>query len=518
MSAAVSLPPAPRALRPIAFTAFCDRVLRLRLTRGQRALAMVAFDGVDPIDLPDELRALALEIFGGVERIPPLVRQILIFVLRCGRWSGKSLLCAARGVYRMVTADLSQCGPGDEAAVLVISPRLKTSRIAKRAALALVKAAPALAPLVIAETSDEFKLRRPNDGRVVTFCCVPKSSGGNAARGYSLIEIIFDESEFLPVKAADAAVTDRDIIAAVIPRLLMPGAVLLASTPWPAESETATLFDANYGAPTRALAARAPTLLMRDHDPAIAAKIESERARDPKNARREYDCLSTDAEGCWFEAESVERAYVAAVTARRRLASAGIDLAFKNDSSAMVIVERQGELLVVVFVELLSPAPGKPLKPSRVVQGFARAAHEYGCTEFTADAHYIESAREHAQNVIVGERVGLGVVMGPSGPAEIEEAFLYVRDLHREDRVRYSDERLAKQLKSVLAVAQPGGRVKPVLPRRAGAGHTDLVSALVNAAWHDRRHGPLLRTVTNLADAPQAIAGPYASGDGWMVR
>lgn len=527
MSAAVSyapdvgpglkkVPPARR--KQLRFTLFAIRVLGLRLTRGQRVASEVAFDGRDPIDLSEPDRSLALEMFGGAERIPALVRSILITVLRFGRWSGKSLLAAAHGVYRMITADLSGCGPGDLPAVLVVSPRRVTSRIVLRAALALVLGSP-LAPLVTARGADGFRLMRP-DGREVTFATVAKSAGGSAARGFSLIEFIFDESEFLPAADPSAAITDTAILQAVMPRLLEGGHVILISTPWPAESTTAELFNENFGHPSTALAARASTLVMRDQDPKLARKIAIERARDEANALREYDCINTDAAGCFFEASNIDLALVKSVAQTKRRASAGIDLAFRSDSSALVITERQGvgsgEELVAVYLELVSPKPGKPLKPSVVVQSFATTAIASGCGEFVADSHYIESAREHAAGVIVGETCGMTVVSGPSMTGDKDDSFVYLRALFREHKVKISDARLAAQLKSVQGIPLPGGGTKIVLPRRTGSGHADLVSGFVNAAWHDRRHGLLLRPAH--VEMPTTIPGPYESGSDWMVR
>ncbi len=77
------------------FTSFASKVLRLTLTRGQRVLARVAFDGVDPIDMPDEAdRELAVTMFGGVEHVPAEARHVL--ALELGRDSGKSTFdCAS---------------------------------------------------------------------------------------------------------------------------------------------------------------------------------------------------------------------------------------------------------------------------------------------------------------------------------------------------------------------------------------------------------------------------------------
>ncbi len=102
-----------------------------------------------------------------------------------------------------------------------------------------------------------------------------------------------------------------------------------------------------------------------------------------------------------------------------------------------------------------------------------------------ADQHEFTSAVEHGRNNKIR------IVPGYSS-AEKEAAFAYLRQLLREDRVRFSDPRLAKQLGSVMSKATAGGGLSIVLPRSRVGGHADLVSALVQAAWLDRRNGPMI--------------------------
>ena len=82
-----------------------------------------------------------------------------------------------------------------------------------------------------------FILRR-FDGRRVAVIALARSAGGRSLRGYSLISVLVDESEFTAPSSDGAVVTDTDLIAAVMPRLMSGGQLVLASTPWPAESAT----------------------------------------------------------------------------------------------------------------------------------------------------------------------------------------------------------------------------------------------------------------------------------------
>ena len=84
------------------------------------------------------------------------------------------------------------------------------------------------------------------------------------------------------------------------------------------------------------------------------------------------------------------------------------------------------------------------------------------------------------------------VMDGPSVKGDKEEAHIYLRDLLREGKLVIPDDRrLVSQLKSYIAVHQSGGGLRFVPPRIQG-NHCDLVAALINACWADRRFGQLL--------------------------
>jgi hypothetical protein len=489
----------PSALIPRVFTEFC-RWVGFVLTKGQFALARVAFDGVNPST------ELEREIFGGSLRIPADARRTMVF--RLGRYSGKSAVCgAAYGLFRMLTGDVSACGPGDEAAVGVVCDRMIQSKLVLKKALALAEGCPTIKRMIIRSTADSFSLRRP-DGHVVTFIVTAKSAGGRAGRAFSWLLFVVDEAEFIDPANPAAAIKVDDVVSAAAPRILRGGSAILCSTPWPVESLVSKVFAANFGKPTHALVALAPSLVMRDNQADLAATREAEYAKSATDAAREFDCIITDAEGVFFESTLVDQAVAGArPMARKQKGSSGIDLAFVNDSAAHVAVERQGHSVVVVHVDMVSPKKGKPLVPSEVCASFVEDARDIGCSALISDGYYIETTREHAT------KAGMQVVRSPVAAKDISSAFVYLRDLLREGLlVLPPDPRLVGQLKSVLSVPMPGGRIKPELPRRRGQGHADLVSALVNAVWHDRRHGPMLRgteRVGNVVNMPQTFAGGW---------
>lgn len=461
------------------FTEFCFKVLKLQLTRGQYALARVAFDNRNP-ETP-----LERELFGDVVSIPPSARDTII--LRCGRGSGKSLLSAAWVIFACVTGDVSACGPGDEATGVIIAPTRDLAKIAFSAGSALIRGSSFLKPMIVSDTSDSITLRRP-DGKRVVFRTTAKSSRGTATRGRSYVSVLFDESEFLPQTSGDSVIQDTDLISAVRPRMLPGSKLILASTPWPARSFTADTFESSFGKPLHALAARATTLQLRDNLDRLIKARDEELARDSNNALREFDCVLTDAEGCFFEVTLIDKAVSDEVRGSRVHASVGIDLAFRSDSSALVVVERQAGKVVVVDQLMVQPRNKSPLVPSEVLAEFAAKSVSYNAKNLMSDWHYVESAREHCADY------GIDLLTGPTNTKEREKSFVYVRELLREGKLvlpRYNN--LLGQLKSVLVAPKPGGGLSITLPRRTGAGHADLVSALVLACWHDRRFGPVTK-------------------------
>jgi hypothetical protein len=309
-------------------------------------------------------------------------------------------------------------------------------------------------------------------------------------RGYSLIEVFLDEAEFVSSGGADAKVSDTDLVDAAMPRLIEGGRLNLVSTPWPAPSECARLFEENFGHPTTAIAVMASTPMMRDNDPALLRKIDAEMARKPDAAQREYFCILVDgAAGAFFEGTTLTAA-IAGVSyvPTKTKASAGIDPAFVNDSCGLVVLERVGKRLVVTGLALETPEPQRPLIPSQVVNQFATIARALGASMFATDVHRVGTVRTNAAHE------GFQVYVGP----HFADAAVYLREVLREGKLEIPDTELGrllvKQMRSVMFKPRTGGGITVILPRIPGAGHADLVPALAQAVYFDRRHGPLLET------------------------
>ena len=483
------------------FTYFCARVLRLSLTRAQRVVALVAFDDVDPCDLPSDLREVARAIFGDVERIPASARRTI--VLRLGRRSFKSLISAAYGLYRMVTADLRLATLGKPPAVIVIAPRTDLAGTVFTMACQLVKGTPDLRRMLVKRpTAGELLLRRP-DGRIVSFRTVARSVGGVTARSYWITCAILDESEFVAPNDVNLKMRDVDIIDAIRPTVLPGSPVLLISTPWPAPSATSQYFDENFGNPKVALCALAPTLMMRFGSAGyeqVAAEVAAMRAEKPQKALREFDCITSDVDESFHEGDTVDRAMVPTILVTRDMVSSGLDTGFVRDACGLIVVERQGSKLRVTYCEQKQPTPAKPLVPSIVLADLAGKAKWYGSRTIAADGHCIETAREHAH------QAGMTLERGPTGAQQLEAARVYLRDLFRNSLLEMPENKtLAQQIKSIMATPKSGGGLKFTLPHIGGA-HADLYSALVAAVDSDRRkYGSLL--ITDRAQPMSGIAG-----------
>ena len=266
-------------LKPAPFTRFTT--LRNQLGVGQRAFALVAYDELEPGRLKPEERARAAAIFGPIDQIPLAARSVIVQLK--GRDVGGTRLGAERCLHLAITANLDRTSPAELVYVVFIGPKLRHARVGLRFARA---AAMAHGLTIVEDSSDGFTIVR-HDGRRVRFECFAASRGGDTVRGVPIIAAMLDEAAFF-MDEATGVVNAEAIFGAIVPRLLPGGQILIVSSPW---AETGLLFDEftrNFGNPTTALAARCPTLVMRD-DPETAATVARERARDPENALREFD-------------------------------------------------------------------------------------------------------------------------------------------------------------------------------------------------------------------------------------
>ncbi len=280
---------APARPFPTTFLTFLSW-LGVTPTPGQRVLCAVAYDRVEPKDLPEEDREIARRIFGPVDIVPKAARGTVAVV--AGARSGKSyLLIGLHMVWSALTVDLSSLAPGQKAVSLVVAVNIKLRNEVIAYAYGACLSKPELrAALFVSKgkkeehAADSFGIRR-TDGRIVMLEAGVAGRGGYGARGRSLVSAYLDEGAFF---RAEGQACDVDIYTAASPRVLPGGLTVIASTPW---HEAGLLYDMwakNHGKPTTCLVAHAPTLTMQDN--AFTRDIVTrERLRDPDNASREFD-------------------------------------------------------------------------------------------------------------------------------------------------------------------------------------------------------------------------------------
>lgn len=477
---AAKLPPSNYTV-PSSFTTFASQVLGITQTPAQRVFSLVAFDGLQISELEPADRELAQQLFGDVSEIPTVARDIVTVL--AGARGGKSWTTSLRLLHLALTVPF-KLAKGEQAFALIVAPDMRLARQALRFAFGAADAVPALQQRIEDASKDGFTLLR-GDGVRVRLECLPATVGGSAVRGRSLAGAVLDECCFF--RGENAAVNDLEVYQAVAPRIVMGGQLIVASTPWAEAGLLWDLYSKNFGHPTTSLAAHAPTLLFRDNEEHVRRQVERERELNPDNAAREFDAQPMPAGSeHFFDPRAVDacvdadRPLVLSPDTKPAMVAAGADFGFRQDSSAIAVAFKRGELTELACLEEVKPERGKPLQPSVVISGFAGVAKRYGISVVRADSHYLETVRE----VLQGH--GLTVVAAPEGQAGKAATYLYLRQLIHERRLRLpAYPRLIAQLKAIVSKPLPGGGLQITSPRRGaagkGAGHGDLVSALVLA-------------------------------------
>ena len=491
LEALYRLSPAPgsRDFRGMRFTEFVAAI-GYKLTPGQLALALVVYDGLEPCELPPELRELGRQIFGPVDRFPPEARHVVAIV--AGRAGGKTLVFSSlRLIHLAVTLDLSALSPGESAYATIVSDDPRQRRQCYDYTLGAAQNHPDIAAMIEGEPGAEgFTLRRP-DGKTVMVESVPPKRGGGSLRARSFVFVALEEAAFFA--DADHVANIDDSFRAAKARLLPGAQVCLSSTPWDEAGLMYLEFVENHpapwcagahltqpGRPHRAIAAHAPTLLLR---PAAREMVEGEAARSPENSRREHGAqfipIGTSQ---MFDpiriAEAVDPTLrLGRPTRADATRAVGADLGLVHDAAAAAAVERDPEGYAVLdYLEIFATA--EKLLPSEVIDKMAGVAEAAGVDEVTGDSH---AAPFMAEALWRRKIVFLQTPGGVTGNAEL---FGLTRDLLHERKLRLpNDPRLLQQLREVKKRPLPSGGFRVEQPRKATGGHGDIVSALVAAVW-----------------------------------
>lgn len=482
---------------PERFVDFVDW-LGVEFRPGQRVIAKVCYDGVQPCELVGEERELAKKIFGDVDTIPQSARNVVVLV--CGRRGGKSYtLEALKHVHAMYTLPLYMVAPGQIPIALVIAPNDELRQEVVNYAIGAIRSHPQLRETLIGTKArdsgsqvSKFDIRRPG-GSIVGFRSGVATEGGYGGRGKSLVSFSLDEAAFF--KDETYAVSDVELLGAAIPGLLPGAKAIVPSTPWAQVGLLWDKFAANWGHPKDAVVAHAPTQLLR---PELAQFVEDERAKDPERAEREFDAVFMSTGATQFLTSALIESCL-----RRGLelptyaqpgdkVAAATDLGFRSDSSAMAgsrmswgsardTLDNGTPEIILCRLREWRPTPDAPIQPGVVIEEIAAEAKELGASWLMADQHYKESLREHAMTVPIAD-----------APGSPDEVFVALRTLMRDKRVVWphpdtlpqgSEEqkvmrRLIQQAKEVKGKPMPGGKMSITLPRWRTGGHGDLLFAV----------------------------------------
>ena len=108
-----------------------------------------------------------------------------------------------------------------------------------------------------------------------------------------------------------------------------------------------------------------------------------------------------------------------------------------------------GQYQIAEILEL-QPQLGEPLKPSFVVEQFAKACKRHECTWLMADSHYRETIDEELA------KHSLSYVPGPEGAKGKEESHMQVKMLLNAGKlILPNHDKLIRQMKGVLAFSPP---------------------------------------------------------------
>ncbi len=460
---------------PNSYVEFVEGWLLVQLRPAQRVLCKVCFDGWEPIDLDEDERVYAQELFGDVDRIPDGARDVLAVIV--GGRAGKTYLFSLRVLHLALTHSLSTLAAGEHAFGVIIAPKLNLAHQALRYCSGAARSHELLKSWITSDTAEGLVLKRW-DGQLVHIACYAASRGGVAARGRSLFALLMDEACFF--MGEDYVVNDEEIFKAGRPRVMPGGQTLVPSTPWMEAGLLYDLWKANFGTCAHAIAVHAKTVTMR---PEMAPVVEAERARDAANAQLEYDAIPLSAESIkFFDPRLIEACIdhtlddITAPTGLWHETHCGLDTAFRKDSTGEVIARamnrERSEIIVAECVEI-TPPRGQYLKPTETLNALMDRAVFHKCSTVVADLHYIETVREHT------EKRSLGLV---EAPTDNVQPYLDTRRAMKEGKVRISPlhGKLIAQLKDVVGKPMPGGKLSIINPRKNGS-HSDTVSAFVLA-------------------------------------
>ena len=513
-----------QGLGPMGFGRFCREILKLEHSPVMAGI-VAASEGA-PVLLPDDV---CMDVFGcTADKLPTSPKKVV--AVRAGGRAGKSSrLLAPKAIHAAWTVPLPTLRRGEFARALLTAPQDTDSETVLDYCRGYIHDSPLLKAHLIDAPDEEdeedeiaigtkkrIALRRP-DGTLVEIAIRAASAKGRTGRGKTLVFAGVDEAEFFNIGESGSgqryAVSDAEIIRAVLPRIVDGGQAWLVSTPWVEHAgELEQTIDANYGHHTTALVAVAGTRLLNptwDPNGAIEAY---ERERDPENAAREIDAIPlTSGTKQFFPEDAIQTSFRASRTVELQPVVgmahwAGVDFGFRKNSSAIAISRGEAGMARIAHEHELRPQRGASLKPSAVVKDFAYRCMRYGVRSMRGDLHYADTAHEELAKLAAAmrspekadEETREWVEMVKRDPfaarnpvpsydewhvTDANKADLFTEFRRRMQESRMDllfSERLRDQLRQTTYRAGTGGVVKVILPK-IGASHGDLLGAVALA-------------------------------------
>lgn len=533
---------------PVPFRRFVEEVLGQQPTPAMAAI-MDASEGlpVTTIDDPTSER-----MFGCPRSGLPRTKPLIVVVIAGGRAGKTTRLGAPKMLHAAWTARLQTLAPGESAQSAIIAPKRELAQQGVDACRGLIEQTPVLRQAVLGApppTEDDdakvgaahaIKLRRP-DGKQVQVRLRAPGKGGTGGRGFVLPAVVLEEAAFF---YADEkyAITDDEVFAAALQRVAMPdGQLWIITTPLFDGVGVAERFvKEEWGKHANALVVRAPTRLLNptwDPDRKIEAAM---RKKDPDRARREIDAQGMKVGGgaIFYSEDEIAAAFVGTFQAdadedvrrwegfepnRAYAHTAGADMGFRKNSSALVISRSEEQLVRMVFRLELVPRPGEPLRPSVVVREFAFWCMRYGCASMMGDIHSADTTHEelaklrhvleHPEDGDREQRAWVERVKADPWacaaqvPTYVEwsvdvqhvaTAHTTMRGRMQEKLVQLpNDERLKEQARGTRRKVLPSGQIVMVLPTH-GLTHGDVWGSAVIAC----SEAPLAAPVETGSDDP----------------
>ena len=481
----------------VSFEAFCSdpQLLNEPISRAW-AVAYNAADRIPPRD--DEERAIWRAISGQEVFEPRDVHQL---VLVKGRRAGGTKTACKRICWRIHTAGYERfVSKGERLHAIITAQDKDTAREIKSYFEGFYTNSDVLAAEVLDIFRDRILLR---NGFVISV----KTCSFRAPRGIAVPLALLDE---IGIWRTEGSNIDREVLRAITPAMVQfPGReLILAGTPWVGEG---LLKEASTQPLARSdrFVLTCPTALMirgQSNASAIEAELETERASDPENFRREFECQ-------WLadrDAYLPEADIAAANTGRREQPpTPGAKHIIVADASSLVGRDKfavlgghvSGEVAVVDFLRAWSQRP-VPL----VCDEMASLAKAYGC-KVIADQYGFAFLRE-----LMATR-GVQMEQLPFSSRSKPEIFLDLKLALSQGKLELLDHAESlRELRMLEATRLSGGGYRISAPRGRNDDLACVIAMFAHKAKCPQKREPQLKVIR----IPIANRGDVGGPDrGW---